>query len=126
MTRCTLVAGGTADQRIALIAAALDPQPATVVIAEGMQGGARLPGALAFSDPASQAAPLRIATIAAGCPHCDTGLVMRVTLDRVLRHPPVALFISLADAGHLDHLQQFLSDPPYAALLTLTPVLQAG
>ncbi len=125
MTRCTLVTGDTAGQRTALIAAALDPRLATVVIAEGLQDGAALPGALVFSDPASRAAPLRMITIAASCPHCDGGLVMRVTLDRILRHPPAALFISLLNAAHLAHLQQFLSNPPYVALLTLEPALQA-
>jgi hypothetical protein len=48
---------------------------------------------------------------------------MRVTLDRFLRTRPAALYISLADPHHLAHLQQFLSSPPYAGLLRLTPVL---
>ena len=125
MTCCTLVAGGTAAQRLAAIAACLDPTRTTAVIAEGLQAGS-LPCAMALTDPASRSAPLRMTTIATGCPHCDDGLVMRVTLDRVLRHPPALLYISLADQQHLPHLQQFLSAPPYDILVTLAPVLQAG
>jgi hypothetical protein len=137
MIRCTLVAGGTAAQRLAAIAAGIDPAQTTAVIAEGPQDGAGLPGAIGASDRASEPAShragdpaigagwLRLAVIAAGCPHCDAGLVMRVTLDRILRQRPAALYISLADPHHLEHLQQFLSSAPYASLLRLAPVLAA-
>lgn len=45
---------------------------------------------------------------------------MRVTLNRILRHPPARLYISLAQATHLDQIRLFLTQAPYDALLVLT------
>jgi hypothetical protein len=45
---------------------------------------------------------------------------MQVTLNRLLRHPPARLYISVADATHLDAIRDFLTQPPYDKLLTLT------
>ena len=117
MISCTLVAGATAGARQAAVIERLDAAIAAAVIFEGMH-----PAHPAFQDPA-RPAPLFVATIAPDCPCCGAGLVLRVTLDRMVRRRPRQLFICLADAGHLSHLQQFLREPPYARLLTLTPVI---
>jgi hypothetical protein len=53
-------------------------------------------------------------------------LVLRVTLNRILRHPPARLFISLASAGHAGQLRQWLSQAPYDSLLTLEATLEAA
>lgn len=116
MIHCTLVAGSNAAQREAAIAALVEPQLATAIILEGAQGDTT---ALA----ASVSAKLKVATIASGCPCCGDGLVMRVTLNRMLQQKPARLFVSLADASHLIHLQQFLGAPPYVGLVQLTPAI---
>jgi hypothetical protein len=112
MTRLTLVAGGAADTREAAIAAQL-ALPATAdataaVILEGLPDGA------AQFDPSIQ-----IVRLAPGCPCCTGNLALRVTLNRVLRHPPTRLFIGIADATHIGALRAFLTHSPYDALLTL-------
>lgn len=117
MTACTLVAGGNGTQRQAAIAARIDPQVSTAVILEGLHD-AGSPLASAIATPL-----LQVTTIAVGCPCCGDGLVMRVNLDRVLRRQPAALYVSLADATHVPHFQQYLSAPPYAALVSLCPVV---
>jgi len=110
----TLVVGGTYAAREAAIAAALRPGQRSAVILEGMpdgKAGSPLEHALAADD---------IRRIAPGCPCCVGNLTMRVTLNRVLRHLPQRLFISLADAGHLAQIHAFLGTPSYEPLLTLT------
>lgn len=117
MTVCTLVTGGNAAAREAAIAGLIDPQAPTAVIVEGVDRGAQA----GTSRLASAGFTLvRVDTIAVGCPCCDNGMVMRVTLDRALHRRPTYLFVSLAQAAHLPHLQQFLLTPPYAALVSLT------
>lgn len=113
-TRTTLVAGGRAGAREAAIAAALTPGVASAVILEGLADG------LATLDGAALGAP-RIARIAPGCLCCTGNLVLRVTLNRLLRDRPAHLFIGLADAAHADALRQWLSAAPYDRLLSLTP-----
>jgi hypothetical protein len=46
-------------------------------------------------------------------------LVLRVTLNRLLRQPPRQLFIALADPSHLATLHAMLAGAPYDALLAL-------
>jgi hypothetical protein len=71
--------------------------------------------------PAASSNPLlRIARIAPGCPCCTGNLTMRVTLNRLLRHSPAQLYISLASASHLDQVRAFLSMQSYRPLLQLT------
>ena len=121
-----LVTGGNAGVREAAIAARLarDDGPGglelpTVIILEGLSDGG---SALAF-DPADGpvgVAPVpKVLRIAPGCLHCSGNLVLRVTLNRVLRHPPARLYISLATAEHLELLRAWLSEPPYGDLLDL-------
>ena len=121
MTSCILVAGGHYRQRQAAIAARLDAGVDSAVIFEGIDQGGFTGVQPAIFPPES--ASLRITTIAVGCPCCDGGMVMRVTLNRMLQRHPVQLFISLADAAHLAHLQAYLAAPPYADLVTLAPAI---
>jgi hypothetical protein len=124
-----LVTGARAGVREAAIAARLGSDAAdparrgaelpTVIILEGLSDGS---SALAF-DPADGpvgVAPVpKVLRIAPGCLHCSGNLVLRVTLNRVLRHPPARLYISLATAEHLELLRAWLSEPPYGDLLDL-------
>jgi hypothetical protein len=105
----TLVTGARARDRDTAIAALLPPDPAdTAIIAEGL------------ADPASILADHpRLMRIAPGCLCCAGNLVLRVTLNRLLRRPPAQLFISLADATHVGQLRALLSAPPYDTLLSL-------
>ncbi len=113
-TLTTLVTGPTAGVRERAIAAALRPGEDTAIILEGLADGTSpLAG---FDGSAWQPALHRIAP---GCLCCAGNLVLRVTLNRLLRRPPARLFISLADAAHVGQLRIFLSAPPYDSLLSL-------
>jgi hypothetical protein len=63
------------------------------------------------------------ARIAPGCLCCAGNLVLRVTLNRMLRQRPDHLFIGVADSEHLDQLRSWLQAEPYDQLLRLTPDL---
>ncbi len=121
-----LVTGPGAGAREAAIAAALRPGEASVIILEGLSDGS---SALAFDEGDGLAAhpgvhPV-VHRIAPGCLHCSGNLVLRVTLNRVLRHPPARLYISLATATHLEQLRMWLSEAPYGELLSLQPDIAA-
>jgi hypothetical protein len=62
---------------------------------------------------------VQVLRIAPGCLCCAGNMVLRVTLNRLLRRPPAQLFISLADATHVGQLRAMLSAPPYDTLLSL-------
>lgn len=118
MTLVTLVTGARAAARETALAAALDCAVTTALILEGMpDGSSRL-------DVLAKQGTLHIARIAPGCLCCVGNLTLRVTLNRILRHPPARLYISLADRTHLEQIRNFLSAPPYDALLTLTDVMR--
>nr|WP_202414125.1 GTPase [Duganella flavida] len=114
-----MVTGPRAGAREAAIAAHLSSEGASVIILEGLSDGG---SALVF-DPAE--GPYRFETtpqvlrIAPGCLHCSGNLILRVTLNRVLRRPPAQLYISLASAEHLELLRSWLSEAPYGTLLDL-------
>jgi hypothetical protein len=114
-----LVTGPRAHAREAAIAAILPKEGASVIILEGLSDGSP---ALSF-DPADGPFPYdtvpQVLRIAPGCLHCSGNLVLRVTLNRVLRRPPARLYISLASAEHLEQLRSWLSEAPYGALLDL-------
>lgn len=110
----TLVTGASAGVREAAIGPLLAPHQPTAVLLEGLPDGRTL---LAPSDT------LLIQRIAPGCLHCTGNLVLRVTLNRILRRPPARLFIGLATTEHLDQLRSWLASPPYDQLLELTPDL---
>lgn len=116
-TLTTLVTGPRAAARESAIFAALSAHVATAVILEG----------LADANSPLISAPeqgLQVLRIAPGCLCCAGSLVLRVTLNRLLRRPPAQLYISLANAEHLDQLRSMLLDAPYGELLALAPDMQ--
>jgi G3E family GTPase len=66
-----------------------------------------------------------VARIAPGCLCCTGNLVLRVTLNRLLRRRPSRIFIGVADSEHLDQLRSWLQSEPYDQLLRLTSDLNA-
>ena len=68
-------------------------------------------------------ADVLFARIAPGCLCCTGNLVLRVTLNRLLRQRPERLFIGVARSEHLDQLRSWLQAEPYDQLLRLTPDL---
>ncbi len=116
MIRVTLVFGGNAALRERAIAAHLDPHGENAAIIEGLAGG----------DPALEflaVPPVQVTRVAPGCPCCIGNLTMRVTLNRLLRRPPAHLFVSLADATHIEQLKSFLKETQYRNHLILGPEL---
>ena len=116
----TLVTGPSAAAREAAIAAELDPAQVTAVIAEGLPDGS------STLAPGTGLPLLTVTRIAPGCICCSGNLTMRVTLNRALRQQPARLFISLADATHLDRILLFLRQEPYDKLLSLTKDLDVS
>lgn len=114
LTLATLVTGSRSTTREAAIAERIDPHLRTAVILEGLPDGN---GQL---QPSSNHSQLTIARIAAGCMCCAGNLVMRVTLNRILRDKPARLYIGIASDEHIGQLKNFLSMPPYDAWLSLT------
>jgi hypothetical protein len=111
----TLVTGAGAHARETAIAGALsDPArlASTAVILEGLAPGASPLDAIQDT--------LLFARIAPGCLCCTGNLVLRVTLNRLLRQRPERLFIGVARGEHLDQLRSWLQSEPYDQLLRLT------
>jgi G3E family GTPase len=109
----TLVTGATAHDREQAIATFLHQNGAlSAVILEGLPDGRPL----LHPSPS-----LLIERIAPGCLCCTGNLVLRVTLNRVLRRRPSRLLIGVANAGHLDQLRSWLGNAPYDQLLELAP-----
>ena len=143
----SLVTGPTAAAREAAIAALLaapfdaaSASPASVsnLVADGPASAAsRLPApAIPFdavileglgvaATPLETGHGLQVMRIAPGCLCCDGNLVLRVTLNRLLRQRPRRLFIGLASSEHLDQLRSWLAAPPYDQLLALEPTVHA-
>ena len=117
MTPLTLVCGGGAAAREAAIAAALLPGVATAIIIEGLSDG---------NSALAEMSGHTIVRIAPGCLCCAGNLVLRVTLNRILRRPPTHIFISLASAAHIGQLRAWLSQAPYEQLLRLQADITAG
>ncbi len=112
----TLVTGPSAAAREAAIGARL----------QAGQGGRAAVILEGLPDPRSLLSPsesLEVHRIAPGCVCCTGNLVLRVTLNRVLRRRPAQLYIGLASTEHLDQLRSWLQQPPYDQLLELTPDL---
>ena len=108
----TLVPGATPAARELLIAASLLPGQRCAVILEGLPDGQLV---------LSPSATLNVHRVAPACLCCTGNLVLRVTLNRILRLRPESLFIGVASVDHLDQLRSWLQDPPYDQLLELTP-----
>ena len=87
----------------------------TAVILEGLA-----PGNSPLDTLPAHALRVRIAP---GCLCCAGNLVLRVTLNRMLRQRPERLFIGVARSEHLDQLRSWLQAEPYDQLLRLTPDL---
>jgi len=107
-----------AAREVAIAPALHDPSTprddVSAVILEGLSGGRAV---IEISEK------ILISRIAPGCLCCAGNLVMRVTLNRLLRQRPARLFIGVADTAHLDQLRSWLSSAPYDQLLALTPDL---
>jgi hypothetical protein len=115
----TLVIGPGARVREAAIAAGLSNAPGLhAIILEGLPAG----------DSPLDTVPdnVRVARIAPGCLCCTGNLVLRVTLNRLLRLRPDRLTIGVARGEHLDQLRSWLQSEPYDQLLRLTADLDAG
>jgi hypothetical protein len=114
----TLVIGPGPGAREAAIAAELSRHAANVaVILEGLAAGT--------SSLDAAADGVRVARIAPGCLCCAGNVVLRVTLNRLLRQRPGRIFIGIARSEHLDQLRSWLQGEPYDQLLELTPDLDA-
>jgi hypothetical protein len=114
----TLVVGGSAGAREAAIGAALDSLPTqdgAAVILEGLA-----PGNSPLDTPS---AGVHVARIAPGCLCCTGNVILRVTLNRLLRKKPARLYLGVARSEHLDQLRSWLQAEPYDQLLRLTPDL---
>jgi G3E family GTPase len=118
MTLTTLVTGLSASAREAAIAAVLDQRCSTALILEGLPDGREQ------LDRFGNTGHIQIMRIAPGCVCCTGNLTLRVTLNRILRHPPARLYMSLATAAHIDEVRRFLTQAPYDALLELTDDLR--
>ena len=119
----TLVTGPTASAREAAIAARLQ-QIKTDQVAPGTGIEAVILEGLADAQTSLAPSPsLLISRISAGCLCCAGNLVLRVTLNRLLRQRPCRLFIGVARSEHLDQLRSWLQSAPYDQLLELTPDL---
>jgi hypothetical protein len=109
----SLAADGPASPASRLPAPAI---PFDAVILEGLGVAA---------TPLETGPGLQVMRIAPGCLCCDGNLVLRVTLNRLLRQRPRRLFIGLASSEHLDQLRSWLAAPPYDQLLALEPTVHA-
>jgi hypothetical protein len=118
----TLVTGASAAQREEAIAAQL---AATPLSSDGAFSAVILEGLASGSSPIPETSSVRLVRLAVGCPCCAGNLVLRVTLNRLLRQGPERLFIGLASSEHLDQLRSWLQEAPYDQLLALEPVVRA-
>jgi hypothetical protein len=92
----------------------------------GARSGVILEGIASGNSPLdSLPAHVLFARIAPGCLCCAGNLVLRVTLNRMLRQRPDHLYIGVARSEHLDQLRSWLQAEPYDQLLRLTPDLIA-
>lgn len=114
MTLTSLVWGGRAKTREAVILSNIDNSLQTAILLEGLPDGNSELDTLA-SNP-----NLSIARIAPGCMCCTGNMIMRVHLNRMLRAKPARLYISIANSEHIEQLRLFLTQAPYDTLLTLT------
>ena len=116
----TLVTGPSPAAREQAIFAALaahgDDSGSTAVILEGLADA---------SSPLAPHSHLSVSRIAGGCLCCAGNLVLRVTLNRLLRHHPDRVLIGVGSSDHLDQLRSWLAGSPYDQLLELAPDVHA-
>jgi hypothetical protein len=116
----TLVTGASPAAReraIHSLLGAIAPDASCAVILEG------LADALSPLLPDSR---LSVARIAGGCLCCAGNLVLRVTLNRLLRHHPDRVYIGVGSSDHLDQLRSWLAGSPYDQLLELADDVHAS
>ncbi len=114
----TLVTGASAAAREQAI---LDRLAAPDLQQPGVKSAVILEGLPSGSSPLdSLPAHVLCERIAPGCLCCAGNLVLRVTLNRLLRQRPARLFIGVARSEHLDQLRSWLQAEPYDQLLRLT------
>ena len=113
----TLVTGATLAAREAAIAGHLARHCA------GLRSAAILEGLPHGQCLLSPSATLDVHRVAPACLCCTGNLILRVTLNRILRSRPDCLFIGVANVTHLDQLRSWLQQRPYDQLLELTPDL---
>ncbi|GAB2866016.1 hypothetical protein GCM10027277_38540 [Pseudoduganella ginsengisoli] len=117
LTITTVVTGPTAGAREAAIHAAIHADSA---VHPGMHTAVILEGLADANSPLAECGPeVTVVRIAPGCLCCTGNLVLRVSLNRLLRRPPARLLISLANAEHAGQLRGMLENAPYVGLLTL-------
>jgi hypothetical protein len=93
------------------------------VLLEGLpDGSGQLETLLANPDAPGDAALIRLAP---GCLCCSGNLILRVSLNRLLRRKPARLFIALAATAHIGQLRTQLQTAPYDDWLTLDTDLDA-
>ncbi|WP_332848574.1 GTPase [Massilia sp. S19_KUP03_FR1] len=119
-TALTLVTGASPAARercISALLGAVAPGASCAVILEGL------------ADAASPLLPdshLSVARIAGGCLCCAGNLVLRVTLNRLLRNHPDRVYIGVGSSDHLDQLRSWLASAPYDQLLELADDVHAS
>lgn len=123
MTLTRLVCGSGTRQREAEIAAAIAQLPIDASVACILEGLADADSPLQQLTDKPQ---YRLNRIAPGCPCCVGNLVMRVTLNRLLRVAPRHLFVSIANSAHQEQIRNFLLSPPYDGYLVLQDDLMAS
>ena len=117
----TLVTGASAAAREQAI---FDQLKLSNLHQNGAKSAVILEGLAPGNSPLdSLPADVLFARIAPGCLCCTGNLVLRVTLNRMLRQHPERLFIGVARSEHLDQLRSWLQAEPYDQLLRLTPDL---
>jgi hypothetical protein len=114
MTETTIVYGSSNKDREHAIASRLNKTINNIVIAEGIANSTSILANMAEQNIC------QVFRIAPGCPCCTGNLTMRVTLNRILRQPPQAIYLCLASSTHLQEIRKFLQDPQYVNLLSLT------
>ena len=114
MITLTLVYGRSSLQREEAIASRLNKSLKNVVIAEGLAHGSTALAKLTEQDS------IALIRIAPGCLCCIGNLTMQVTLNRVLRQGPQAIYLSLSSSEHLSGIREFLQNDQYRNLLCLT------
>ncbi len=128
-TVVSLVVAASAKERETAIADAIAAPPPAAI---GSAATARLPYAILLEGLpdgqdrlhnllADYAIP--IIRIAAGCLCCSGNVVLRVNINRLLRHQPQRLFIGIASSSHHQQLRTMLQQPPYNAWLNPGPDL---
>ncbi len=110
-----LVAGGHYQDRESWIARELVqfgaiPHCKIGIILEGLPSGMM---------PLQASSSLIIERIAPGCLCCIGNLVLRVTLTRVLRTRPRALYVAINNSEHLETLRAFLQQDAYLGLIRI-------